>query len=68
MPRDIEMTRGQARQLVADHVAKHGREMELTPEAEAKGIGRHDVPTQEDMDAEFPWEREGKKRPPHPDD
>lgn len=68
MPKDVELTRGQARKIVADHQAEHGREQELTPEAEAKGIGHHDNPTQADMDAEFPWEKAGKKRPPHPDD
>lgn len=65
---DIEMTRGQARAAVAQHETKHGREMELTPEAEAKGFGREDIPTDEEVSAQPAWAKNGGKRPPHPDD
>jgi len=61
---DIELTEEQARKNHEAHVKKHGHEMKVPP-GQAK---KNDTPTRADLDAEFPWEKDHKPRPAHPDD
>lgn len=67
--KDVEMTREEARKVIKDHEKKHGRDMSvlLTEADEKRGIGRHDVPTQAELDAEPEWHKKGKKLDDLPD-
>lgn len=62
-----DLTPVEANQLVDEHEGKHGKVMEPTREDERKGIGRHDLPTDEDLDAEPEWSKRGEKLEDQPE-
>jgi hypothetical protein len=72
MPKDDtdDMTPAQARKIIEAHEKKHGRDMtdKITPTDEKRGVGRHDVPTQAELDEEPAWHKQGKKFSDLPDD
>lgn len=66
MPKDKDlgdMTVAEAKANVDKHIKAHGEQMK-TP----VGKGDHDNPTQAELDADPDWFKQGKPRPPHPDD
>lgn len=62
-----DLTPAQARKLVDDHEKKHGSVMEPSKADEKKGIGRHDLPTDKDLDEEPEWSKRGEKLEDQPE-
>lgn len=63
MPRNEEMTRAEAQANIRAHEQRHGKSMKPSDDDIKRGVGRHDVPTQAEIDDDPDWFKQGKPKP-----